>query len=133
MLGLRWRVAFGFALVGAGVTSGFAMWSDLEIRGDVIAEREDTAMRQSYAHARIIRARLDVTQPDPGDAMLIAEPSGVRQLARPRSRRAAATSRADLLDQLAWTTPATTRCGTLPPGLFDGRRQGARHPQGEVA
>ena len=75
MLGLRWRVALGFALVGAGVTTGFAVWSYLEIRGDVVAEREDTAMRQSYANARIIRARLDVAQPDPGAVVTSLESS----------------------------------------------------------
>ena len=68
-------MALGFALVGAGVTSGFAVWSYLEIRGDVIAEREDTAMRQSYANARIVRARLDVTEPDPGAVVTSLESS----------------------------------------------------------
>ena len=74
-LGLRWRVALGFALVGAVVTSGFAVWSYREIGGDVVAEREDTAMRQSFANARILRARLDIGEPDPGAVIASLESS----------------------------------------------------------
>lgn len=62
-----------FAAVAALVTAVFALLSYERISTDVVREREDVALRQSYANARIARARLRGEAPDPGGVLASLE------------------------------------------------------------
>lgn len=64
--GLRVRVTVGFAVIVATITAALAVVSYQRISSDVVNERDEVALRQSYTDARTVRARLRGEKPDPG-------------------------------------------------------------------
>jgi signal transduction histidine kinase len=71
--GLRARSTVGFAIVTAVVVGVLALVSYQRIAVDLVSEREDVALRQAYANARIARARLQGPSPDPGAVVISLE------------------------------------------------------------
>ncbi len=59
----------GFATVAAVIAAVFALVSYGRIADDVVSEREQVALRQAYANARIARSRLRVGDSDPGEVV----------------------------------------------------------------
>jgi signal transduction histidine kinase len=72
---VRARTTIAFAAVTAVVTAVSALVAYERIRVDAVSEREQVALRQTYANARIIRARLRGDAPDAG-AVLVSVESG---------------------------------------------------------
>lgn len=68
-LGLRARSTLGFAVVAATVTGVLALVSYQRISTDVVREREDVALSQAFANARILRSRLVVADAVPRDVV----------------------------------------------------------------
>ena len=64
--GLRVRVTVGFALIVLTITAALAIVSYQRISSDIVHERDEVALRQSFTDARTVRARLRGTDPDPG-------------------------------------------------------------------
>ncbi|HZA74949.1 MAG TPA: HAMP domain-containing sensor histidine kinase [Acidimicrobiales bacterium] len=55
---LRYRAAAGFGLTALALSSALAVVVYSVARGDLVAEREEAAVGQSYVNARLLRSRL---------------------------------------------------------------------------
>lgn len=67
--GLRARTTLGFAVVAATVTGVLALVSYQRISTDVVQQREQVAVNQAYANARILRTRLAAPDPVPREVV----------------------------------------------------------------
>ena len=78
-LGLRARAVIAFGVGAALVSGALALISFTVVRQDLLSQRQASSLRQAYANARLVKAKLGGQPTDAADVLsTLAPPSGVR-------------------------------------------------------